>query len=137
VAWALKGAGAAEVSVWNRTPERAAGLAADLGLRHATQAGRADLIVNATSVGLEPIDEADAVEAAGLAGAEPPERFVDLVYGAEPTPLCAWAARAGAHVVDGVEVLVRQGARSFAVWTGREAPLDVMRAAARQPSPGA
>jgi shikimate dehydrogenase len=133
-AWALKGAGAAEVSVWNRTPERAARLAADLGLRHATRAGRADLIVNATSVGLEPIDEADAVEAAGLAGAEPPERFVDLVYGVEPTPLCAWAARAGAHVVDGLEVLVRQGARSFAIWTGREAPLDVMRAAARQPT---
>lgn len=136
-AWALNDAGAHEVSVWNRTPERAASLASELGLRHAKTPGHADLIVNATSVGLERIDEADAVEAVGLAGAEPPERFVDLVYGAEPTPLSLWAARAGAHVVDGLEVLVRQGARSFTIWTGREAPLDVMRAAARQPSPGA
>lgn len=134
-AWALSQAGAAEVSVWNRTPERARDLAAELGLRHAARPGRADLVVNATSVGLEPIGESAAVEAAGLAGVEPPERFVDLVYGDAPSPLCAWASRAGAHVVDGIEVLVRQGARSFEVWTGRAPPIDAMRAAAREHPP--
>ena len=48
----------------------------------------------------------------------------------EPTALCAWAERRGARVVDGLEVLVRQGARSLERWTGRDAPLEVMRAAA-------
>jgi shikimate dehydrogenase len=56
---------------------------------------------------------------------------VDLVYGPEPTALCRWAEQAGARVVDGLEVLVRQGARSLEQWTGRPAPLDVMRRAAR------
>ena len=133
-AFALREAGAAQVSVWNRTPERAERLAAELGVTHAAVPGPADLVVNATSVGLDPaLGEAEALEAVGLAGMEPPERFADLVYGERPTPLQAWAARGGAHVVDGLEVLVRQGARSFEIWTGRPAPLDVMRAAARQP----
>ena len=131
-AWALREAGAAEVTVWNRTPERARAMAADLGVAHTDRPGRADLIVNATSVGLEPgLDATEAIEALGLAGVSPPPRLVDMAYGAQPTALCAWAARAGAHVVDGLEVLVRQGARSFRIWTGQDAPLDVMRSAAR------
>jgi shikimate dehydrogenase len=58
---------------------------------------------------------------------------VELVYRAdgEPTPVAAWALDGGAEVVDGLEVLVRQGARSFSLWTGVDAPLEVMRAAAR------
>jgi shikimate dehydrogenase len=52
-----------------------------------------------------------------------------MVYGSD-TPFASWAARRGARVVDGLEVLVRQGALSFTRWTGREAPLDVMRRAA-------
>jgi shikimate dehydrogenase len=57
---------------------------------------------------------------------------VELVYGDAPTPLARWADERGARLVDGLEVLVRQGARSLAVWTGREAPLDVMRRAVVQ-----
>jgi shikimate dehydrogenase len=53
------------------------------------------------------------------------------VYGEEPTALLRAAEAAGATVVDGIEVLVQQGALSFRIWTGREPPLDVMRAAAR------
>jgi shikimate dehydrogenase len=56
---------------------------------------------------------------------------VDLVYGAEPTALSRWAEASGARVVEGLEVLVRQGARSLERWTGRPAPLDAMRRAAR------
>ena len=55
---------------------------------------------------------------------------MDLVYGDEPTALGRWAAQRGATVVEGLEVLVRQGARSFELWTGQPAPLDVMRRAA-------
>jgi shikimate dehydrogenase len=128
--WALRSAGA-QVAVWNRTPERAEVLAAELGARHARRPEPAELVVNATSVGLAaPGDggaQDPAAETLGLAGLPTPAVLVDLVYGAEPTPLSRWAAERGARVVDGLEVLVRQGARSFELWTGRPAPLEVMR----------
>ena len=57
---------------------------------------------------------------------------VDMVYGDEPSTLLAAAETYGARTVDGLEILVRQGARSFAIWTGRKPSLDVMRAAARR-----
>lgn len=137
VTWALRAAGADEVTVWNRTPARARGLAARLGARvvgdPAEEARRADLLVNATSVGLDPrLGEEDALAALGLQDEPAPAHVVDLVYRSPgPTPVCAWAARAGARVVEGIDVLVGQGARSLTVWTGREAPIDAMRAGAR------
>ena len=132
-AWALREAGAAEVAVWNRTPERAEALARELDVIHVAAPRPADLLVNATSVGLDPAPGDDAALAQlGLSALDPPPRVVDLVYrhGAS-TPVQAWAARGGASVVDGLEVLVRQGARSFELWTGRPAPVEAMRAAAR------
>jgi shikimate dehydrogenase len=130
--WALREAGAAEVAVWNRTPERAAALAREMGVAHAERPGASDLIVNATSVGLDPAaPDGEALDQLGLAGIDPPALVVDLVYRAGGmTPLEAWAGRAGASVIGGLEVLVRQGARSFELWTGRPAPLAAMRAAA-------
>lgn len=135
-AWALRATGAAEVSVWNRTPERAAELAADIGVRHVARPEAADVVVNCTSVGLEAeggaaAGEAEAAAAVGLAGLDAPATLCDLVYGDGPTPLARWAERRGARVVDGLEVLVRQGARSLERWTGRPAPVATMRAAAR------
>lgn len=132
-AWALREAGAAEVAVWNRTPARAEALARELGVERAERPRPADLIVNATSVGLDA-DTPDqaALEELGLLSIDPPPLVVDLVYrGGGSTPVQAWAERAGAAVVDGLEVLVRQGARSFELWTGEPAPLAAMRAAAR------
>jgi shikimate dehydrogenase len=131
-AWALREAGAAEVAVWNRTAERAAALARELGVVHAERPGANDLLVNATAVGLDPSTEEDeALQQLGLGGAEPPPLVVDLVYrGGGITPLQAWAERAGVSFVGGLEVLVRQGARSFELWTGEPAPLAAMRAAA-------
>jgi len=130
-AWALSEAGG-EVAVWNRTPERAAALAAELGVRHARRAEPADVLVNSTSVGLEPGGaEQEVLAALGLTGLEPPPLVVDLVYRNEPTALVRWAERAGSRAIDGVEVLVRQGARSLAIWTGEAPPLEVMKEAAR------
>jgi shikimate dehydrogenase len=124
-AWALREAGA-EVVVWNRTPERARALAAELELEHAARPGRAaDILVNATALGLRGEDLPAELEL------EPAGLVADLVYGPAPTALCRWAEAAGARVVDGLEVLVRQGARSLERWTGRAAPLDAMRRAAR------
>jgi shikimate dehydrogenase len=129
--WAMREAGAREVSVWNRTPERAEALARDLGARALGAAEPSDLLVNCTSVGLR--GEREQLSRLGLT----PDRLsdygwvVDLVYGAGSTELIAAAEELGAHTVDGLEVLVAQGALSLERWTGHAAPLDVMRRAAR------
>jgi shikimate dehydrogenase len=121
VVYALVDAGAAEVSIWNRTQERAQELADEFGAVPKLQS--ADIVVNATSVGLHegtlPLDTLDA-----------PATAVELVYGSD-TPFTAWARANGARLVDGLEILVRQGALSFARWTGMEPPLDTMRRAAK------
>ena len=130
VVWALVSAGAAEVLVWNRTSARAERLCADVGGR-AIQAPLppADLLVNTTSVGLQGEDPAKALPLPDAINGYP--CLVDLVYGSGPTALTSAAQAAGATVVDGLEILVRQGARSFERWTGRPAPLEILRAAAR------
>ena len=133
VIWALREAGAAEVWVWNRTNVRGAELAGELGVGHAETPLPVDLLVNCTSVGLDPgTTEEQALAALELENLEPPATVADLVYGSAPTPLARWAGRAGARVVDGLEVLVRQGARSLEGWTARAAPVATMRSAARQ-----
>ncbi len=81
----------------------------------------ADVVVNATS-------ERDTV----LVELGPGQTLVDLPY---PATATARAAReSGATVVEGLEVLVAQGAASFQLWTGREPPIDVMRAALGLPA---
>ena len=130
VVWALREAGVDQVSVWNRTAERALALAREFEVRHVAAPEPADLLVNATSVGLEPGTTVEqALDALSLSDAQVPAVLVDLVYGEEPTPLCRWAGAGGSRVVDGLEVLVRQGARSLELWTGAQAPLEAMRAA--------
>jgi shikimate dehydrogenase len=127
--WALREAGAAHVAVWNRTPGRARELARDLGVSATDRPEDADLLVNATSVGMSR--EPDTLERLGIAGLEPPRVVVDFVYSADgPTPVQSWGERAGAAVIDGMELLVRQGGRSFEGWTGHQPPLDQMRRAA-------
>jgi shikimate dehydrogenase len=129
--WALRDAGAAEVRVWNRTPERARALADALGATQTTSLTPADLLVNCTSVGLlhpsSPFKElplrADALSEYAC--------VVDLVYRPGGTELLRAARDAGAAVVDGLEILVRQGALSFEIWTGSPAPVEAMREAAR------
>jgi shikimate dehydrogenase len=78
----------------------------------------ADLVINATS-------ERDEV----LVPLGPGQTLVDLPYPRTATAHAAEAA--GARVVDGLEVLVAQGAASFELWTGVPAPVDVMRSAVR------
>jgi shikimate dehydrogenase len=130
VVWALLDAGAAEVMVWNRTRERAQRLCAELGGRVVDRPEPADLLVHTTSVGLRGDDPFKALPI-GVDALNGYPCLVDFVYGAAPTALVTAARAAGAEVVDGLELLVRQGALSFRRWTGRTAPLDVLRAAAR------
>jgi shikimate dehydrogenase len=126
--WALRESGA-EVAVWNRTAGRAEELARELGVEHAGEPRTAELLVNATPVGLAGQSEAELLEALPLGGLDF-GLLVDMPYGREPTALSNWAWARGAAVVDGLELLVRQGARSLELWTGRPAPLDAMRRAA-------
>jgi shikimate dehydrogenase len=131
VVWALARAGV-EVDVWNRTELRSRNLCEELGGTPVAgpDQGAYELIVNTTAVGLGGEDPFTELPLA--AAAFPPDQLVvDMVYGAEPTRLLRAAAEAGATVVDGIEVLVQQGALSLRIWTGRDAPLDVMRVAAR------
>jgi shikimate dehydrogenase len=129
--WALLREGA-EVEIWNRTELRAHHLCEELGGRLAAEPDPSayGLIVNTTSVGMrgeDPFAELPLTPQGFGAG----QTVVDLVYGSGPTALLAAAGAAGATTVDGIEVLVRQGALSFRIWTGRDAPLAAMRAAAR------
>jgi shikimate dehydrogenase len=138
--WALREAGASEVSVWNRTHERARLLAGDLGVRAVRTVEPADLLINCTSVGLtdgaieRSATEQDRLNQLGLTFDQVGNYsyVVDFVYRSSPTPLLAAAAVHGARTLDGLEILIAQGALSFALWTGIEPPLDVMRDAARQ-----
>jgi shikimate dehydrogenase len=130
VVWALVREGA-EVDVWNRTPLRSRHLCEELGGRPAEEPGQGayELIVNATSTGLDGADPFGELPLSP-AGFAPGQIVVDLVYSAGPSALLEAAEEAGAVTVDGLEVLVRQGGLSFEIWTGRPAPLDAMRAAA-------
>lgn len=132
VVWALLREGT-EVEVWNRTALRSRHLCEELG---GTAVDGPDqsaygLIVNTTAVGLAGEDP--FVELPLSPDAFGPEQtVVDMVYGGEPTALLRAAEVAGASTVDGIEILVQQGALSLEIWTGRPAPLETMRAAARR-----
>ncbi|CAN5514153.1 shikimate dehydrogenase [soil metagenome] len=148
VVWAL-GGGGAQVDVWNRTAERADELVRDLAAAAADSAddaprlapvsaeqarsGDYGLVVNCTAVGLAD-GAGDPFESLPLDADRLGQgvTLIDLVYGHRDTELVRQARELGAEVVDGVEILVRQGAESLRIWTGREAPLDVMRDAARR-----
>ena len=121
----------------NRTPERARRLAAELGeagvrvipmdadtLKEACR--KADLVVNCTSVGMSPNIGVSPLPAEAIRGGQ---TVYDLVYNPPETRLLADARAAGARAINGVRMLVHQGAYSFRLWTGIQPPLDVMEAA--------
>lgn len=130
--WALVEDGA-QVDVWNRTADRGALVASELGAGTITDPEPSDyaLIVNTTAVGLAGEDTFEALPLS-------PDSFVegqtvlDMVYAEEPSALLAAAQDAGATVVDGLEMLVQQGALSLHIWTGEEPSLEAMRTAVRR-----
>lgn len=134
IAWALKQAGA-QVRIANRTLQRAAQLQREFGLGEVTDdewvlAGMArssDLIVNTTTVGLK--DPASTP----LRAEWFPEKgtVVDIVYDPLETRLLREARAAGLKTLDGLPMLVWQGALAFELWTGVRPPVGVMYQAAR------
>jgi shikimate dehydrogenase len=148
VVYALFEAGAGRVWVWNRTRKRARDLVQDFSqlrgeipLEAVEQLPlpRADLLVNATSVGM-PHNQDDPQPETPQSFKELPlsadvlgdrQIVVDLVYRQNGTSLARHARSRGAVCVDGFDVLVHQGAASFRLWTGLEAPLGAMRRGAK------
>ena len=127
--WALLQAGASEVRVWNRSPQRARALGASLGATATERVAAADILVNCTAVGLDGGDPfgalpltADRLSDYGC--------VVDLVYTASGTRLIDAARARGVDAVDGLQILVGQGALSFERFTGVSAPVATMLAAA-------
>ena len=139
--------GVASLTLANRTVARAESLLADLE-RHGVPVrsvaldegaiagalrgrGRVGLIVNCTSMGMlhGPAEGASPIPARLIT----PGAFVyDLVYNPPVTPLMELARGADARTLNGLPMLVYQGARGFTLWTGLDAPVDVMMAAARE-----
>jgi len=132
----LARAEAAEVWVFNRTLSRARELCAAVATWspvpcHAvgeselvTVAQQAELIVNATSVGMGDSVKVSPIPVDILTREHV---IVDLTYGPEQTALVRGGLSVGGICVDGLEMLVQQAARSYELWTGRTAPIDRMR----------
>ncbi len=127
----LAASGAAEVAVLARRAGPAAAAAALAGTVGAIgtdgHLSAADLVVNATPVGMGDDD--------GLAfdpdRCRPDAVVADLVYHPAATPLLEHAAACGLRTVGGIGMLAHQAARAFSRWTGLDAPVEVMVAAAR------
>jgi len=130
VAVALLEAGIGSLTILNRTVSRAESIAATLDDARISTASVDDarqkcigahMLVNATALGWHddlPVDR-DV-----FAILSPNAIAYDLTY--RETPFLTAARAAGLATVDGLAMLVHQGARSFELWTGRQAPLDVM-----------
>jgi len=87
----------------------------------------ADILINATSVGMHPNISQSLVAPQWL---KPDLTVMDIVYNPLETKLAKDAKAAGAKVISGVEMLLYQGAASFEIWTGLVSPIEVMRTAA-------
>ena len=131
--FALADAGAS-VHIANRTVESAESLAADVpgatagGLDTLDRVADADLLVNATSVGMEPDEDETPVPAEHL---HADLAVLDAVYAPVETRLLREAADVGATTIDGAWMLLFQGVAAFERWTGRDAPVDAMNEALR------
>ncbi len=145
---ALASAGAARVTVLNRTEPKAVELAKTVGraapacrvsagpltvdaVEHALEG--ADVVVHATAATMSAAMGGGGGRAEWLAALSarlrPGVAVLDMVYTPVWTELLEGAKAAGARAVSGLSMLLFQGARSFELWTGRPAPVDVMRRA--------
>ncbi len=131
--------GAEEVNILNRNLKKAENLANDLLASNLISnvnssdiseiskfISDADILIDTTPIGMHPnVSDEPIVKAADIH-----EELVvnDIVYNPNETVLLKEAIKANAKVVYGIKMLLYQGAESFKIWTGREAPIDVMEA---------
>ena len=89
-----------------------------------------DLLLNATSLGLQAEDASPLDE--NQFSLRQTHAVYDMIYRPAETKLLAAAKAAGCKTANGLGMLLHQGAKAFEIWTGRPAPLDVMRRALEQ-----
>jgi shikimate dehydrogenase len=149
VAFAVARVGAAKVAVANRTVFRAEALCRALSSRWPCRVealpleeaelsravSGADILVNALPLGMHPrVEEMPPVPPEVL---KPPLVVCDLVYNPRPTRWLAAATANGCRTMDGLPMLVAQGALALEMWTGVKVPVEVMRRAAEEAVSGA
>lgn len=132
---------AGELILLNRTPEKVKALVEALSRTYPgkviaaplspstirAELADADILINATSVGMSPNTSESLVKPEWL---KPNLTVMDIVYNPLETKLAKAARIVGARVISGLEMLVYQGAASFEIWNGQPAPVKVMRQAA-------
>lgn len=137
----------AEVTIYARDVRKAEPLAAEFNARTAqiesfneSPDGTADIIINCTPIGMHGHSEGQSpIEAERLRGVK---LVYDLIYTPEETALLRAAKQAGCQTLGGLAMLVAQAAEQFRLWTGEEAPVEVMRQAVNlraqtlRPAPG-
>jgi len=123
----LGDAGAGAITVVARRPESVTWTTAEPWREDVLGAelARAELVVDCTSIALDAAAETDAVARIPLAALPDGACVASLVYHRRPL-LLTRAVERGLRTVDGKGMLVHQGARAFAIWLGRAAPVDVM-----------
>lgn len=132
-------AGAAEITLVARNQGAAAALVSELGVRHPGVAMRAvtepgdqvaavaqgEFVVQSTPVGLKDGDP----PIVGVEAFHEGQAMLDMIYHVAETSTMKAARSAGARVANGLGMLLYQGALAFTLWTGRDAPIPIMRAA--------
>jgi shikimate dehydrogenase len=133
----LASEGTRELFLINRTHAKAASVAAEIRRRHPEvkvhieyPRGEVDLAVNATSLGLSvndplPVDEKQFT-------LRQARNVYDMVYRPAETPFLRAAKTAGCNAANGLGMLLYQGAKALEIWSGKTAPLEVMRRALKQ-----
>ncbi len=144
IAFALAREKVSKLVIANRTPERGGRLVNEIKQNFPEVQTRAirfskgetsdevrgcELLVNATPLGMNA-DAPGAIIEQGCLGAG--HAVFDIVYSPPLTPLLSLARQAGARWVNGLGMLIYQGAASFKLWTGAEPPIEVMREAAKK-----
>ncbi len=120
----------AELKIFNRTFEKSKSLAKSVGCGYAGLdelfSFNPEIIINATSVGMHPNPKASPLDKAIL---KKGTIVFDMVYNPVETLLLKQARASGCETISGIEMLLAQGAKQFKLWTGKDAPFDVMRSA--------
>ncbi len=137
--YGLAAAGSRAITICNRTLDKATTLAAEMQALFpacsilaahfpaplAELSASTDLVVNSTSLGMTP--QVDGLPWATDVAFRPSQTVYDLIYNPPQTRLLQKATADGAQVIGGLGMLIWQGAIAFEIWTGRAAPIDVMR----------
>ena len=116
------------VSIANRSIERGEELGSSLDSPFIKlgkiQEVEADIIINTTPVGMSPHVDSCPVPEEAL---KPGMTVMDIIYNPRTTKLLKTAAEKGCRTIDGLGMFIYQGAEQFRLWTGKDAPVDVMR----------